>query len=83
MVFVSMGQNNRSEFFTVFPEVVEIGNDQVHAGHVVVGEHEARIHNHHMRTVLKDHHVEADFPESPQWYDFQHNRVLTFPSNAY
>ena len=39
MVFMAMGQNNGFDFFFVFPEVAEIGDNQVHAGHVIIREH--------------------------------------------
>ena len=50
----------------VFPEVGEVGQHQIDAGHVEVGEHEPAVEEHDAPVDLDAGAVAADLPEAPE-----------------
>ena len=52
-------------------EVAEVGQDQVHAGLVGIGEQHAAVHHEQAAAVLEDRHVPADLADPAQGDDAQ------------
>ncbi len=71
MVFVAVGDEYAEHAVLVLDHVGEVGQDQIDAQHIVVGEHEAGIDDKQGVAVLQNHHVLADGPQSAQGYDFE------------
>jgi hypothetical protein len=76
MVFVAVSENDALELVFIVPQKLEIGDYDIHTGHVLLREHEPGIHNDGPAIVLQKHHVEADFAQPPQWYHFKHSVPL-------
>ena len=69
VVFVAVGDEEGLQAVGVLEDVGDIGDDQVHAEHVLFGEHEAGVDGDEVLAVLEEHHVLADLSESSQGYD--------------
>ena len=67
-----MGEDKRLQFFFVFPDICEIRDYQVYAGHIIIREHETCVYNQEVRAIFYCHHIEPDLPQAPDRYYFQH-----------
>ena len=70
MIFVTVGDHDRhGPRSCLILQILEIGDDVIDPQHVIFGEHQPGVYDQDILTVFVDHHVLADFPESPQWDD--------------
>jgi hypothetical protein len=62
VVLVGMGDQERPDLVAVLLEIADVGDDEVDAEHLLVGEHEAAIDDDDVVAVLEHVHVLADLP---------------------
>ena len=62
MVLVGMGDQERLDVGAALLEVGDVGDDEVDAEHLLVGEHEPAVDDDDVVAVLEDVHVLADLP---------------------
>ncbi len=70
MVLVPVRDNQSAQAVAILDEIREVGNDDVDSQHIVLGKHEAGIDEYNRVGILDDHHVQADFAQPSQWYQF-------------
>ena len=75
VVLVAVRDDDAAELLLVLEHIRVVGKDEVDAGLVVVGEHEAGVDEHHVVAALERRHVLADAVETTQRDDPQ-GRVL-------
>ena len=68
---MAVGDQNAAELVLVLEDVGVIREYQVYARLVVVREHQPRIDEDHILTVLEDSHILADAVETTQWDDLE------------
>ena len=66
VVLVTVGEHERLDGVEPVPDGVEVGEDQVDAGVVVLGEQHAAVDDEQAVVVLEDGHVAADLAEAAQ-----------------
>ena len=71
VVLVPVGEDDAEHPLLVLHEVRVVGQDEVDAQHVVIGEHQAGVDHEQGFAILQDHHVLADGPQSPEGDDFE------------
>ena len=71
VVLVAVGQHQRLDLVEAVPDRVEVGEDQVDAGLVVLGEQHAAVDDQQPAVVLEDGHVAADLAEAAERGDPQ------------
>ena len=71
VVLVPVGQDDRLDVVQAVLDVLEVGQDQVDAGLVVLGEQDAAVDDEQAAGVLEDGHVAADLTEPTQRDDAQ------------
>ena len=62
VVLVGVGDEERPDLVAVLLEIGDVGDDEVDAEHLLVGEHEAAVDDDDVVAVLEDVHVLADLP---------------------
>ena len=72
VVLVAVGDEDGADLVLVLAQVGDVGDDEVHAGHVLFGEHNPGVDDDDVVAVLKGHHVLADFAEAAQGDDPQY-----------
>ena len=70
VILVGMGQNDRFEPVFTLDEVGYVGYDEVDSKQIRSGEHYAAVDRDRRVSVLEQHHVEAEFAESAERYNF-------------
>ena len=75
VVLVPVGQDDAVDLVGPLPQVGELGQDQVHAGHVGVGEHDAAVEDDDAAVDLDAGAVAADLPEPPEEDDTDGGRL--------
>ena len=71
VVLVAVGEHQRLDLVEPVPDRVEVGQDQVDAGVVVLGEQHAAVDDQQPAVVLEDGHVAADVAEAAERDDPQ------------
>ena len=71
MVFVAMGNHDAAQFMRVLEQIGVVGQDQIDAGMIVVGKHNARIIEDDVVAALENGHVLADSIKAAQGNDLQ------------
>jgi hypothetical protein len=71
VVLVAVGDDDAAELVLVFQHVGVVGQDQVDARLVVVGEHEAGVDEDHVAVAFERGHVLADAVEAAEGDDPQ------------
>ena len=71
MVLMTMREQDAPHLLAILDHVREVGQDQIDAEHVVIGEHETTVDKDDGVLVLEHHHVLADSPQSAKGYDFE------------
>ena len=66
VVFVRVGHHERFDIVETVLDMAQIGQDQVDAGLVVLGEEHAAVHDQQPAEVLENGHVAADFVDATQ-----------------
>ena len=66
MVLVTVGQHNAAHAVNVLHNVGKIGDHQIHAQHIAVGERHTAVHNEDVALALDERDVLADFVQSAQ-----------------
>jgi hypothetical protein len=66
MVFVAVRCNTSFNAICVFTQPREVGQHQVDAVHVGIGEHESAVNEQQAIVLLDDHAVSADLAETAQ-----------------
>ena len=72
MVFVGVGQHDPLELVGVGGDPAEVGDDDLDAGQVAAGKHQAAVDEHPFAGVLEGHAVEAYFSKASQRNDSKH-----------
>ena len=84
VVLVAVRDDDAAKLLLVLEHVGVVGQHQVDAGLLVVGEHQARVHEHHVVAVLECGHVLTNAVEASQRDDpqrrllFRHCQVFPF-----
>ena len=71
VVLVGVGEHDAVDPVEPVPDVVEVGEDQVDAGLVVLGEEHPAVDDEQPAVVLEDRHVAADLAETAEGDDAQ------------
>ena len=71
VVLVRVREDDRLDLVEPALQVAEVGQDQVHAGLVRIGEQHAAVHDEQAAAVLEDRHVPADLAEPAERDDAQ------------
>ena len=71
VVLVGVREDERLDLAEPAVQVSEVGQDQVHAGLVGIGEQDAAVHDEQPAAVLEDRHVPADLADPAQGDDAQ------------
>ena len=71
VVLVSVGDEETLELVLVLHKVGKVGDDQVHAVHILIGEGHAAVDDDHILAILQDGAVLADLIQTAQRNDFQ------------
>ena len=66
VVLVAVGNHHAPDALPVLLHKGEIGDDAVHAGHVLIGEGQAAVHDDHVALALVQGKVLANLVEAPQ-----------------
>ncbi len=68
MVFVTVGDQDGPDFGTpvALHEIVIVGDNEIDAEHVVLGEHDARVDDEDIVLILDHGHVLADLAQAPE-----------------
>ena len=72
MVFMAMGNQDAPDFIAMFPQIGEVGDDDINSRHPFIGEGHAAVDDEDVVAVLEDGHVLADLPHSAQGDHFKH-----------
>ena len=81
VVLVGVGDEERPDLGAVLLEVGDVGDDEVDAEHLLVGEHEAAVDDDDVVAVLEDVHVLADLPHPAERDDAE--RLVGFGAWAW
>ena len=81
MILVAVRDHDPTQLVDALGHVRHVGNDQIDAQHLLVGEHESGIDEHEVVAILQDHHVLADLAETAQRYDGQSLRLRVPPGS--
>jgi hypothetical protein len=71
VVLVTVGQHDGEHVVEPLGDVGEVGQDQVDAGLVVLGEQHPAVDDQQLAVELEDGHVASDLTEPAQWDDAQ------------
>ena len=71
MVLMAVGDENTADAVPVLDEVGEVGNDHVHAVHIVIRKPHADVHHDDVAAILVHGEVLADLVETAQRNDLQ------------
>ena len=66
VVFVAVGEQDGPQALPVFPQVGDVGDDDVNAEQFGVREHHAAIDDHQMAIVFEGHHVHSELAEASE-----------------
>ena len=69
MILVSVGEQNAANAVFVHFQVGDVGDDQVDAGHVFLGESQAAVDDDHVVVIFHHRHVLADLAQSAKGND--------------
>ncbi len=70
VVLVTVGQDDRANFFLVLEQVAKVGDHQVDPEQVVPGKHQACVDDEDGAAAADCHHVHAEFPKASKGYYF-------------
>ena len=76
MVLVAVGDEQALDLLLILQHKGEIGDDHVHAQHIVLGEDEAAVHDDHIAAALVDGHILAHLTQAAQRVDVDGHRSL-------
>ena len=71
MILVAVGQGNGPQLMLVLDQIAHVGDDQIHAEHIVVREPQAAVDDQHVIPVLQHGHVHANLAQATQGDNFQ------------
>ena len=63
MVLVAVGEDDPEHLLVLSEQVADVGDDEVDAGHVLAGEHQAGVDDQDLVVPLQGPHVAADLAE--------------------
>ena len=69
VVLVAVGDEVASQLLLVVDKIGHVGDHQIHAVHIVLGEAQTAVHHDHVLAVFQDSHVLADLIEAPEGDD--------------
>jgi len=69
VIHVAVRQDDAAQAVLVLDDVFEIGQHQVDAVHIVIGEFDPAVDDNHVAAIFVDGHVLADFPQAAQGSD--------------
>ena len=69
VVLVAVGQDQGDDVVEAVLDVAEVGQDQVDAGLILLGEQNAAVDDEQLSVDLEDGHVAADLAQAPQGHD--------------
>jgi hypothetical protein len=71
VVLVPVGEHDADDVLQTVTDRAEVGQDQVDAGLVLLGEEDAAVDDEKLAAVLEDGHVATDLSEAPEGDDAQ------------
>ena len=71
VVFVAVGDEHTPQLLLVGHQVGKVGDHQIHAVHILLGESHAAVHDDHILAILQDGTVFADLIQTAQRDNFQ------------
>ena len=71
VVFVSVGDKEAPQLILVGNQIGEIGNYQIHAVHILLGEAHAAVHHNHVLAVFQHRNILADLVQTAKRDNFQ------------
>ena len=71
MVLVRVREDDPAHLRLVLAQVRDVGDDEVDAEHLLVGEHEAGVDDDDVVALLDGEHVLADLADAAKWNDAQ------------
>src|ERR1700682_3356535 len=71
VVLVAVGQHDGLDLRGAVDKVADVGNDEVDPEHLLLGEHQAGVHDEDATVVLDRHHVQADLTQAAKGDDLQ------------
>ena len=74
VILVAVGQDQGRQAPLERLEIGQIGDDQIHAGQLRLGEHDARVDKDGRFAIGEDHHVHAEFPDAAEGYHLEPRR---------
>jgi hypothetical protein len=66
VVLVPVGQNERFDVVQAVPDVVEVGQDEVNPGLIIVREQHTAVDDEQASLMLKNGHIPADLAKASQ-----------------
>ncbi len=67
MILVTVGDHDAADPIQLIQQILEVGDDVIDPQHVIFGEHQPGVYDQDVLAIFVDHHVLANFPETPQW----------------
>src|SRR5690242_10036746 len=71
MVLVAVGDDPAPDLVSLVQQVCDVGDDEVDAQHLVLGEHQAAVDEEDLLPALEGHHVLADLAQATERDDFE------------
>jgi len=64
VVHVSVSEDDAANHVKLVAQVVEIGEDQINAQHVILGEHDSHVDDQYVAAIFQHHHVLSYLPQA-------------------
>ena len=71
VILVPMGDEHTPQLLAVLHQIAEVGNHQIHAIHIFIGETDTAVHHDHVLAVFQNGDVFSDFIQTAQRDNFQ------------
>ena len=66
MILMTVGDENTLDFVGILNSIAEIGNNQINAEHIGIGERKSAVNEYHITLTLIERHILADLVKSAQ-----------------
>ncbi len=66
VILVAVGEHDSAQLFAVLLHIAEVGDDQIHAGHLLIREGQTAIDDEHIAAALDHGHIFADLMQAAQ-----------------
>ena len=82
MILVSVGQQDTADPIRILFQIRNIGDNQIYAKHIIVGERKTAVHDDHVVTVFQNGDIFADLVQAAQHHNAELGVVLFFCHKA-